>query len=46
MTTAMYIAEKCKQIPDKHWNHGPRLQNNHKFTVAMYLAYNEIIPPK
>lgn len=42
----MYIAGYCKQIPDKHLNHNPSLQDNSEYTVAMYLAYNEIIPPK
>ena len=25
LTTAMYIAEYCKCIPDEHWNHDPSI---------------------
>ena len=42
---AMYIAHYRKCIPDEHWNHDPKLQDNQGCTVAMYLASNGIIPP-
>ena len=33
-------------IPSKEWHHDPTLVNNHGYTVAMKLAFKEIIPPK
>ena len=43
---AMSIALYCEEIPDDDLNHDPNLQDNSKCTVAMYLAYRGIIPPK
>ena len=44
-TTAMVIANFCRQVPDNHWNHNPNLQDNNGYTVAIILARKGIIPP-
>lgn len=44
-TTAMFIADFCREIPDNHWNHNPNLQDNNGYTVAIILARKGIIPP-
>ena len=45
MTTAMLIANEGK-IPSKHWNHNSLIKDDCGYTVAMYLSYKGIIPPK
>ena len=37
---------KEKKIPDKRFYHDPTIRDNDNWTVAMYLVYNSIIPPK
>ena len=39
------MAKKGK-IPYKEYEHRPNIQDKNGCTVAMYLAYNKIIPPK
>ena len=40
------IYAKNGMIPPKEWEHNPNKQENNGMTVAMMLAYNNIIPPK
>ena len=35
-----------KTIPDKYWNHDPKIQNDYGDTVAIKLAKEGIIPPE
>lgn len=39
MTTAMFIADYCRQIPDNYWNHDPNIVNINGWSVAMILAF-------
>ena len=39
------LLAKNKIIPPKEWEHKPEIANNGGWTVAMYLAFNKIIPP-
>ena len=41
----MLLAEKGIS-PPKQWYHNPEIQNKNGWTVAMSLAYNNIVPPK
>ena len=36
---------KCGVIPPKEWEHDSTESNVYDSTVAMFLAYNKIIPP-
>lgn len=45
-TVAMCIADDCKMIPPKEWEHGPQIRTKSGWTVALNLADNGIIPPK
>ena len=42
----MHQAYDEKKIPDNKYYHNPIFGNNNKWTVAMDLASNGIIPPK
>lgn len=44
MTVAMNLAHN-KINPPKLWYHYSRLRDNAGNTVAMYFAYNGLIPP-
>ena len=42
----MRIADDCKMIPPKEWEHDPQIRTKSGWTVALNLADNGIIPPK